>query len=93
MFQGGVNIDMHMFIFLNIKQTHTYGPQVRKFKMGSVHLQYITSGFSKHINTEAHSLLEKEHGDGKVLLCVGYLQVHALIRRTKTHFQTVVIYV
>lgn len=43
-----------------IIQTHTYGPQVREFKMGSINFQYVPSGFSKHINTEAHPLLKKK---------------------------------
>lgn len=39
----------------------TYGSQVGEFKMGSIDLQYVASGFSKHIHTEAHPLLDKTH--------------------------------
>ncbi len=52
---------LHVSTLTNIIQTHTYGSEVREFKVGSIHLQNIASGFSKNIHTEAHPLLDKTH--------------------------------
>lgn len=38
--------------------TRTYGSQVGKLKVGSVHLQHVSSGLPEHIHTETHSLLQ-----------------------------------
>lgn len=43
----------------SIIQTQTYRPQVRELKVGPIHLKDVASGFSKHIQAEAHPLLEK----------------------------------
>lgn len=49
---------LHLYRLTNIIQT--YWAKIRQFKMGTIHLEYVASGFPKHIHTEAHSLLKKK---------------------------------
>lgn len=80
---------IYAHIFTHGKQTSsllviTYGSQVREFKMGSIHLEDVSSGFSKHVHAEAHSLLDKTHSDSCYFESNGGIPVRMRMKGTWT---------